>query len=67
MKTSNPYTPGMDVKSPPDTIKNEQSKAGGKAKARYPSGTIATNQTAGGPSGGGKRAFGPSGSVPAGA
>jgi hypothetical protein len=67
MKTSNPYTPGMDVKSPPATIENEQSKAGGKAKARYPSGTISTNQTEGAPKGGGKRAYGPVGQVPAGA
>ena len=36
MKTSSPYGPGMDVKTPPDTINQELSKAGSKAKARYP-------------------------------
>lgn len=36
MKTSSPYGPGMTVKSPPDTINSELSKAGSKAKARYP-------------------------------
>jgi hypothetical protein len=59
MKTSSPYGPGMTVKSPPDAISNEQSKAGGKAKARYPHSPISTNQTAGGPGGGGKRAYTP--------
>jgi hypothetical protein len=65
MKTSSPYGPGMDVKSPPDTIRNEQSKAGSKAKARYPSGIIAINQSAGGPGRGGKRALTP-GTTPTG-
>jgi hypothetical protein len=36
MKTSSPYGPGLTVKSPPETITNELSKASGKAKARYP-------------------------------
>jgi len=67
MKTSSPYGPGMDVKSPPDTITSEQSKAGGKAKARYPHSPISTNQSAGGPKGGGKRAMGPTDAVPTGA
>jgi hypothetical protein len=39
MKTSSPYGPGMAVKVPPETITSELSKAGSKAKARYPSGT----------------------------
>ena len=38
MKTSSPYGPGMAVKVPPETISSEMSKAGSKAKARYPSG-----------------------------
>jgi hypothetical protein len=36
MKTSNPYGANHTVKVPPETISNEMSKAGGKAKARYP-------------------------------
>ena len=32
MKTSSPYGPGMTVKSPPDTINSELSRAGSKAK-----------------------------------
>ena len=36
MKTSNPYGANYTVKSPPETIHNEQSKAASKAKARYP-------------------------------
>jgi hypothetical protein len=67
MKTSSPYGPGMTVKSPPESIANEQSKASSKAKARYPDPIISTNQSAGGPRGGGKRALGPTGSVPTGA
>lgn len=39
MKTSSPYGPGMDVKTPPETITSQLSKNGSKAKARYPSGT----------------------------
>ena len=52
MKTSNPYGPGMTVKTPPETITSELSKAGSKAKARYPHKPISVNQTTGG--GGGK-------------
>jgi len=59
MKTSSPYGPGMTVKSPPETIQNEMSKAGSKAKARYPHSIISTNMTAGGPGKGGKRALTP--------
>jgi len=39
MKTSNPYGANYTVKVPPETINSEMSQAGGKAKARYPSGT----------------------------
>jgi hypothetical protein len=68
MKTSSPYGPGETVKSPPESIANEQSKASSKAKARYPHSIISTNQTAGGPGAGGKRALGPtSNSIPTGA
>ncbi len=48
MKTSNPYGPGMTVKTTPDTVNSELSKAGSKAKARYPHTPIKTNQTTGG-------------------
>lgn len=65
MKTSSPYGPGMTVKSPPDTIHNEMSKAGSKAKARYPSGIASKNMTAGAPSPGGRRAMTP-GTTPTG-
>ena len=65
MKTSSPYGPGMEVKSPPDTIRNEMSKAGSKAKARYPSGTATVNMTKGAPKGGGPRAMTP-GTTPTG-
>lgn len=65
MKTSSPYGPGMEVKSPPDTIRNEMSKAGSKAKARYPSGIATTNMTKGAPKGGGPRAMTP-GTTPTG-
>ena len=47
MKTSNPYGANYQVKVPPETINSEMSQAGGKAKARYPSGT-ASNQPGGG-------------------
>lgn len=36
MKTSSPYGPGLTIKTPPDTINQELSKAGSKASARYP-------------------------------
>jgi len=65
MKTSSPYGPGMDVKSPPDTIRNEQSKASSKAKARYPSGTASVNMTKGAPGPFGRRALTP-GTTPTG-
>lgn len=65
MKTSSPYGPGMEVKSPPDTIRNEQSKASSKAKARYPSGIASTNKTAGAPGPFGRRAMTP-GTTPTG-
>ncbi len=40
LKTSNPYgdASGNSFMTPPNTIDAELSKAGGKAKARYPSG-----------------------------
>lgn len=59
MKTSNPYT-SLPVKLPPETISSELSKDGGKAKARYPSGSL-TNKPGGGgnTSGGFKRALTP--------
>lgn len=47
MKTSNPYKANYQVKVPPETINSEMSQAGGKAKARYPSGTP-SNQPGGG-------------------
>lgn len=65
MKTSSPYGPGMEVKSPPDTIRNELSKAGSKAKARYPSGIASTNKTAGAPGPFSRRAMTP-GTTPTG-
>ena len=40
MKTSNPYGPSMPVKMTPETVSSELSKAGSKAKARYPSGHL---------------------------
>ena len=36
MKTSNPYGANDTVKVPPETVNSELSKAGSKAKARYP-------------------------------
>lgn len=52
MKTSFPkaYGPGMNVLVPPDTIQTDRSKAGGKAKARYPNTPLSpstSNGTAG--------------------
>ncbi|MBS0367667.1 MAG: hypothetical protein JSS57_00555 [Proteobacteria bacterium] len=66
MKTSNPYGANYQVKVPPETINSEMSQAGGKAKARYPSGTP-SNQPGGGGSTSGsfKRAYTP-GTSPAG-
>lgn len=65
MKVSNPYTSGT-VKSPPDTITSETSRANGKVKARYPDKAL-TNKPGGGGSTGGKfkRALTP-GTSPAG-
>lgn len=40
MKTSNPYGANMPVKMTPETVSGELSKAGSKAKARYPSGHL---------------------------
>ena len=59
MKTSNPYAPSMTVKSPPETINNDLSKASGKAKARYPDKPIGKVQNSSAAGGGGKRAFTP--------
>lgn len=62
MKTSSPYGPGMDVKVPPETVNTELSKAGSKAKARYPSGTPSKQPGGGGSTGGSfKRAYTPGG------
>lgn len=36
MKTSSPYGPGQTVKTTPETVTGEMSKAGSKATARYP-------------------------------
>jgi hypothetical protein len=60
MKTSSPYGPGMTVKTPPETITSELSKANGKAKARYPSGTPSKQPGGGGSTSGSfKRAMTP--------
>lgn len=48
MKTSNPYAPGMTVKTPADTISSELSKAGSKAKARYHTPQAVNRSTGGG-------------------
>lgn len=65
MKVSNPYT-SATFKHPPDTITSELSKAGSKAKARYPSGHITNKPGGGGTTGGGfKRAMTP-GTTPTG-
>jgi hypothetical protein len=61
MKTSNPYGPGMPVKTPPETITSQTSKADGKAKARYPSGTFSKGQKSSSAGSGGKRAYTPGG------
>jgi hypothetical protein len=63
MKTSNPYGANDQVKVPPETINNEQSKAGSKAKARYPHPHI-PNQPGGGggTSGSFRKAYMPNGS-----
>lgn len=56
MKTSNPYGPGMTVKVPPENITNELSKAGSKAKARYPDKPLGVNVSGSGNAGKMKRA-----------
>lgn len=55
MKTSNPYGPGMPVKYTPETVTAEMAKDGGKAKARYPSGTPSNRQSSGSAGSGVKR------------
>lgn len=40
MKTSNPYGANYPVKTTPETVTSEMSKAGSKSKARYPSGHL---------------------------
>lgn len=52
MKTSSPYGPGMTIKTSPETVTSELSKAGSKAKARYPHSPRPVNASSGG--GGGK-------------
>lgn len=47
MKTSNPYGANYTVKSPPDTITNEQRLASSKAKARYPHTPLGISQANG--------------------
>lgn len=65
MKTSNPYGPGMTIKTTPETVTSQTAKAGGKAKARYPSGTATNSQKSSSAGSGGKRAYTP-GSSPTG-
>lgn len=50
LKTSNPHVSSDTFKTDPDIISGELSKAGSKAKARYPSGK-APNQPGGGAGG----------------
>lgn len=45
MKTNSPYGPGMSIDTPPDSITKELSKAGSKAKARYPSKPLGPGQS----------------------
>jgi len=61
MKTSNPYGPGMPIKTTPETVTSQTAKAGGKAKARYPSGTPSYKQASSVAGSGGKRAYTPGG------
>jgi hypothetical protein len=66
--SSNPYTPVGEIKTDPDIISSERSKAGSKASARYPSGKPSLQPGGGGGDNSGKmktRAYtpgGPSGS-----
>lgn len=65
MKTSNPYGMNIPVKTAPETVNSANSKASGKAKARYPHtplGTSTANSTSGHM---GRRAYTP-GTTPAG-
>lgn len=48
MKTSNPYTASITVKTPTDIVPSELSKASGKAKARYPHTPKGVNVSGGG-------------------
>lgn len=47
-KSSNPYGANYDVTLPPETISGQMSKAGSKAKARYPSGHLGIEPGGGG-------------------
>ena len=66
MKTSNPYGPGMSVKVPPENINNELSKAGSKAKARYPHTPLGINVSGSGNAGKMKRPAMTPGTTPTG-
>ena len=44
MKVSNPYGAGDNFKVPPETINNELSQAGKKAKARFPNKPLMPSQ-----------------------
>lgn len=45
MKTSSPYGPGQTVKTTPETVTGEMSKAGSKATARYPHSPLMPGQS----------------------
>ena len=47
MKTSNPYGANDTFKTPPETVKSEQSQASGKAKARFPHKPLGPGQSNG--------------------
>jgi hypothetical protein len=64
MKTSSPgpyKASGMSVKTTPETVTGETSKAGSKAKARYPHPPISVSQASSAAGKGGKRAYTPGG------
>jgi hypothetical protein len=65
MKTSSPYGPGLSIDTPPNTITKELSKAGSKAKARYPHKPMGIGQSMGGNNGIKHRALTP-GTTPTG-
>lgn len=69
MKTiKNPYLPSsIGVRSPPDSITQELSKAGSKAKAHYSAPVQSVNVSAGGPMAKKTRAYDPTGGLPSGA